>query len=198
VDSLTHQPLYAGIEPRYPLDGRQGGPQSRSVRDDEGKNSPLCPCQESNLGRPARHLVTELLRAPRIQTKVNQKEINKNWNKRGKRNKIQNGQGNKWWRKKPDMQIGWLHRWVHADVLAAVIKQPTTRSYLTSCQNRRLWRKQDPCNLLRKSTQLASEIAYEAVNSRTLPPVVIMIWSGQSEIARISPEEVPQISRPTP
>jgi hypothetical protein len=50
--------LPPGKELLYPLDRRLGGPQSRPGRGGEKKNSPHCPCQESNPGRPARSLAT--------------------------------------------------------------------------------------------------------------------------------------------
>jgi hypothetical protein len=45
--------------PRYPLDTRMGGPQSRSGRGGEEKNP--CPSRESNSGHPAHNLVTVLV-----------------------------------------------------------------------------------------------------------------------------------------
>jgi len=44
--------------PWYPLDKRLGGQQSQSRRSDKEKKYLLCPCQESNPGRPTRSLVT--------------------------------------------------------------------------------------------------------------------------------------------
>jgi hypothetical protein len=52
-----------GESPRYPLDGRLCGPQSRGGCGGEEKNA--LPSRESNLGRPARSLgtiLTELFR----------------------------------------------------------------------------------------------------------------------------------------
>jgi hypothetical protein len=55
VSGQRHAPaaLYPrGKDPRYPLDRRLGGPQSRSGRRDRRKI--LCPCRGSNPDRPAR------------------------------------------------------------------------------------------------------------------------------------------------
>jgi hypothetical protein len=65
--NLTLRPLYPqGKSPWYPLDRRLGGPQSRSGRGGEEKNSQPSPeIEPYNAGRPARSLVTiqtELLR----------------------------------------------------------------------------------------------------------------------------------------
>jgi hypothetical protein len=51
--------------PRYPLNRRLGGPQSRSESGGEEKKS-LCPCRESYPGRPARSLVTNLTELSRL------------------------------------------------------------------------------------------------------------------------------------
>jgi hypothetical protein len=60
VFSFTSRPLYPqGNSPCYPLDGRLGGPQSRSGRGGEEKNSQPPPGIESyNPKRPDRSLVT--------------------------------------------------------------------------------------------------------------------------------------------
>jgi hypothetical protein len=48
------------LHTRYPLDRRMGGPQSRSGRGGEKKNSHQCPCQEMNPVRPTLSLVSVL------------------------------------------------------------------------------------------------------------------------------------------
>jgi hypothetical protein len=60
LSGQLHDPaaLLPGKSPRYPLGRKLGGPHSRSGRDGEEKS--LCPCQESNPGRPARNLATIL------------------------------------------------------------------------------------------------------------------------------------------
>jgi hypothetical protein len=54
--SFTSQPLY----PRYPLDRRLNGFQSRSDTAVARTKIPSLPCRKSNLGRPAHSLVTIL------------------------------------------------------------------------------------------------------------------------------------------
>jgi hypothetical protein len=59
VVSFTPQPLYPqGKIPWYPLDGRLGGPQSRSGSGGEEKNSQPSPgIEPQNIDRPARREV---------------------------------------------------------------------------------------------------------------------------------------------
>jgi hypothetical protein len=60
VFSITPRSLYPeGKSPRYLLDRRLGGPQSRSWRGGKEKNSYHFRCRESNLVRPARSQVLE-------------------------------------------------------------------------------------------------------------------------------------------
>jgi hypothetical protein len=49
--------LPPGIEPRYPLNRRLGGPQKRSGRGGEDSS---CPCRNSNPDHPDSSLVTTL------------------------------------------------------------------------------------------------------------------------------------------
>jgi len=53
-------------EPLVPLDRRLGGPQDWSGRDGDGRYVLLCPCLESNPGRPASKLVTILTEIPHL------------------------------------------------------------------------------------------------------------------------------------
>jgi hypothetical protein len=55
-----------GKNPRYPLDRRLGGPQRRSGRGSEEKNSRNFPCWELNLVRRAHSMVTILTELPRL------------------------------------------------------------------------------------------------------------------------------------
>jgi hypothetical protein len=65
VGSLTTPPLYPlGNSQQYPLDRSLGGPQSRSGRGGEEKESLACLCRESNHGRPDPSLVTVVTELP--------------------------------------------------------------------------------------------------------------------------------------
>jgi hypothetical protein len=63
VSGHFHAPaaLSSRKEPRYPLDRRLGGPQSRSGRDGENKNSNHCIFRQLNPGRPGCSVVTVLI-----------------------------------------------------------------------------------------------------------------------------------------
>jgi hypothetical protein len=66
--SFTPRPLYPQRKsPHYPQDRRLGGPQTRSGCGDD-KGSPHWPYRKSNLGRPARSLVTILTELPWLPT----------------------------------------------------------------------------------------------------------------------------------
>jgi len=59
--------LPRGYSRRYPFGMRLGGPQSRSGRGSEEKESPHCPYRNLKPGRPARSIIsipTELPRFP--------------------------------------------------------------------------------------------------------------------------------------
>jgi hypothetical protein len=59
------QPLYLRAKsPRYPLDRRLAGPQSRSERSGEERKSQHCPYREVNPHRPARSIVSILSYCP--------------------------------------------------------------------------------------------------------------------------------------
>jgi len=67
VVSFTPRPLYPrGKRPRYPLDRRLDGLQSRSGCGGEEKKSLHCPCRVSKAGRSALSLVTVLTELPRL------------------------------------------------------------------------------------------------------------------------------------
>jgi hypothetical protein len=69
VFSFTARSLYPRRKsPRYPLDGRLGGPQSRAGRGGEEEKSHHCLCQELNPSRPARSVVPTLTELPRLLT----------------------------------------------------------------------------------------------------------------------------------
>jgi hypothetical protein len=64
LDFGTNGDEWSASRYRYPFDRWAGGPQSRSERWGEEKNSLLCPCRESNRGSPVRSLVTILTELP--------------------------------------------------------------------------------------------------------------------------------------
>jgi hypothetical protein len=68
VVSFTPRPLYPqGKSPLYPLDRRLGGPQSRSGRGGEEKNSQHIPGLEPPIIQPvAQRYTTELSRLPKL------------------------------------------------------------------------------------------------------------------------------------
>jgi hypothetical protein len=59
----SHRP---GKEPRFLLDRRPGGPQSRSERGGKDKKNSLSPCRESNADGLARSLITILTELSRL------------------------------------------------------------------------------------------------------------------------------------
>jgi hypothetical protein len=66
VVSFTHRPLCLQVKsPRYPLDRKLGGPQSRSGRCGDEKNSQPMPRLEPPIIQPvAERYMTELSRLP--------------------------------------------------------------------------------------------------------------------------------------
>jgi hypothetical protein len=71
VLSFTPRPLFSRSQnPRYPLDRRLGGPQSRSGRGDEERKSHNYPRRESNPDRPARSIVSVLTELFRLLSKI--------------------------------------------------------------------------------------------------------------------------------
>jgi hypothetical protein len=69
VVSFTPRPLYLqGKSHQYPLDRKLGGPQSRSGRGGEEKNSQ--PCRESNPRTPMRMMMMIIIIIPLLSAKM--------------------------------------------------------------------------------------------------------------------------------